>query len=93
MTSGGDFDQGATRNALAEVIISFAAEGAPSRKRSEAGGNYLAQDHCKPRHNVWRWWLFGGIAPSHDTEDQDAPDNQIDLREYGRRLRKNAEAL
>ena len=32
-SSGGDFDQETTRNALAELIISFAAEGETNPKR------------------------------------------------------------
>ena len=33
VTAGGDFDQETTRNALAELIISFAAEGETNPKR------------------------------------------------------------
>ena len=33
LASGGDFDQKATRNALAELIMSFAAEGETDPKR------------------------------------------------------------
>ena len=33
LTSGGNFDQKATRDALAELIISFAAEGETNPKR------------------------------------------------------------
>jgi hypothetical protein len=33
MASGGDFDQEATRNALADLIMSFAAEGETNPKR------------------------------------------------------------
>ena len=36
LASGGDFDQKATRNALAELIMSFAAEGETDPKRLKA---------------------------------------------------------
>ena len=36
LASGGDFDQEATRTALAELIISFAAEGETDPKRLKA---------------------------------------------------------
>jgi len=36
LASGGDFDQKATRDALAELIVSFAAEGETDPKRLKA---------------------------------------------------------